>query len=367
MGAEASDLKRSWRQALTVILATFVASRLLLVAIAAIVELALPLAGARPGFTSRPVLSSLTGGDAVFLLGIAADGYHAAPLHGLYLDWAFFPFYPVVVRVVSVLTFGDLAVAGLLVSNVATLAASWLLYRLGVPRLGHRRALLAVVYALIAPGAVAFGMAYTDSLFLALTLAAVLAAERGRWGMMGIAYGLATITRVPGIILGVPLLFVVLSAGKPTWRALLPLALGPLALAGFTYYLWNRFGVWFAFLQAQTPWIKPASSASSGALPTGILPLEILLVATAGIYLFSLVYARVDRLDRASLAYVGVSLLLLLGAQRLLSVERYLAVVWPFNWLFAKRGNFVSVIWPAVSGGLFALFALLHFSGVLAP
>ena len=363
----ATPAERPWRQAILVIGVTFVASRLLLALIALVVEGSLPLSAPRPTFSASPILASLTGSDSVFLLGIARDGYHAAPIHESYLDWAFFPLYPLVVRISSVVTFGNIALAGLLVSNVATVAAAWLMYRFGVPRFGHRRALLATVYLLIAPGAVAFGMAYTDSLFLLLGLAAFMAAERGRWGWMGVAYALATLTRLPGVLLGIPLLLIVVRAEGRSWRSALPLLLGPLALGTFTVYLWQSFGVWFAYLQAQVAWNNPAGTVASGELPSGTEPLAILLIVTLLFYVFLLVYARPDRLDVPSIALMVVSLLTIVGSLRLLSVSRYLAVVWPFSWLIAGRGEWVAVIWPAVSGALFALFAFLNFTQALAP
>ncbi|MEP7216811.1 MAG: glycosyltransferase family 39 protein, partial [Anaerolineaceae bacterium] len=335
--------------------------------IALIVEFTLPISYPRPSFSDAPVLASLTGSDSIFLLGIAANGYHALPIQGAYLDWAFFPLYPLVVRFVSLLTFGDLAIAGVLVANLAALAGAWLLYRIGEPRFGHRRALLAVVYLLIAPGAVAFGMAYTDSLFLLLALVAFGAAQRGRWWLMGSAYHLATLTRLPGIFLAIPLILVILASDKRSWRAALPLVLGPAALGGFTFYLWRQFGVWFAYLQAQVAWNSPPGVAPGGGIQPGVEPLVVLLTLTLILYIFLLVYARPDRLDAGSIAFMLVSIGTALGSLRLLSVARYLGVVWPFSWILAGRGGFVPYLWPALSGALFALYAVLHFTQALAP
>ncbi len=367
VGIDERPMDRPWRHALLVIGATFLASRVLLVLIALIVEFTLPLNYARPSFSTSPVLASLTGSDSVYLLGIAANGYHALPIHDNYLDWVFFPLYPLVVRIATFLTFGNVSLAGVLVSNLALLVSAWLLFRLGERRLGTDRALLAVVYLIIAPGAVAFAMAYSDSLFLMLALLAVGAAERGRWGLMGIAYGLATLTRLPGLLLAVPLLLIVLGSERRSWRAALPLLLGPLALGGFTVYLWQKLGVWFAYLQAQTSWNNPAATVAGGGLPTGTEPLVALMIGTLLFYVFLLVYARPDRLDLPSVSYLLVSLLAVFGSLRLLSVGRYVAVVWPFSWLLAGRGRLTRMLWPAISGALFSLYALLHFAHALAP
>ena len=66
----------------------------------------------------------------------------------------------------------------MIVSNVAFLGALGLLTRLGTLYLGRRRAALAAGLLAIYPFASVFGMAYTESLFLFLMVAAFLAAER---------------------------------------------------------------------------------------------------------------------------------------------------------------------------------------------
>lgn len=349
------------------ILATFVATRLVLVLVAAITETALPIPITLPTYSSTPILASLTGTDSIYLLGIAAQGYHAVPIHDSYMDWAFFPLFPIATRVMSLLTFGNIALAGVLVANLATLAAAFVMYRLGESRLGHRGAVLAVVYLLISPGAVAFGMAYTDSLFLLLALGAFAAAERGRWLAMGVLYGLATLTRMPGLLLAIPLLLVVLNSERGRWRAAAPLVLGPIALLAFTVYLWDRFGVAFAYLNAQAAWNNPAKTVVSGTLPAGAGPLVAILIGTLLVYTFLFVYARVDRLSKPDIALMVVSVLTIIASGRLLSVGRYLAVVWPFSWVLARRGGWMPLLWPAVSGSLFTLHAVLNFTQTLAP
>ena len=58
----------------------------------------------------------------------------------------------------------------------------------------------------------------------------------------------------------------------------------------------------------------------------------------------------------------------ILVSGRLLSSPRYLAVVWPFDWILAKRrASWFVAAWPAISVGLFTIFAVLHFTESLAP
>ena len=359
-----------WRIALPSLLALFVATRLIVIAVAAIVEAQFPLSDPTQAFSSVPILTSLTTSDAVWYLGIARDGYHLAAVAGSYHDYVFFPLFPLLVRVASVLTLGNVALAGVLVANAAAFGAMTLLYRLSVDRLGHEDALRSVAFLAIAPGAVAFAMAYSDSLFLLLSLGAFAAVAGRRDGAMGILYGLAALTRLPGVLLGIPLLvaLIVRDGRMPTARWLW-LALGPLALAAFSGYLWQFSGDPLAFLHGQVAWNEPRlSPVQGGSIATRTQPLFLILAAVLLAYTFLLVYLRTDRtpLAEATLAIVTLATILLSG--RILSAPRYLAIAWPFAQIQAVRQRaWFRASWPIVLAGSFALFAFLHFTAQLAP
>ena len=62
--------------------------------------------------------------DGVHYLRIAQDGY------AYQYTQVFFPLYPVLIKMVSFITFGNFVVAGLLISNVAFIAGLILFYKL---------------------------------------------------------------------------------------------------------------------------------------------------------------------------------------------------------------------------------------------
>ena len=93
------------------ILAIFLASRILIVGAAIVAEYLVPRnAGLAAG--AGPILDSLTAWDGWYYLGIAREGYHAAPVAGAYSDIAFAPLYPLLIRVVSLPFQGFEAIAG---------------------------------------------------------------------------------------------------------------------------------------------------------------------------------------------------------------------------------------------------------------
>ena len=363
-------LSSEWQQALTTIGAVFLATRLVLVAVAISVELLSPVSQATDQATTRPVIGSLTTWDAVYYLGIAREGYHQQPIHDGYRDWVFFPAYPAVVRAASILTLGDFALAGILVSNLAFVAALILLYALSRRHLEASTSRRAVVYLAIAPGAVAFAMAYSESLFLLFAVAAFLAAERGRWVLMALAVAAATLTRLPGVLLLVPLAVLIWDRPATSRSTLGWLVAGPLALAAFGLFQWAALGDPLAFLTAQQAWdvTRSVPSPSPPIVEWVLDSRPYLLVAVIAFHAFLLGYFRPDRIPRAYVAFATVSLLTIFATQRLASFQRYVAIVWPFDWILAgRRASWFRVAWPVISIGLFAVFAALHFSGSLAP
>jgi Dolichyl-phosphate-mannose-protein mannosyltransferase len=360
-----------WREAWGAILALFVASRGVLVLLALVLEGNIPLSYRGPTFTDAPILRSLTGSDSVYLLGIASSGYQAQPVQQAFRDWAFFPLYPIATWAMSFLTVGNVALAGILVANLAFVGALAVLYRLAFPHLGHDRAVLSLAFATFAPGAVAFAMAYTDSLFLLLAAASVLAAEHQRWSWMAALYALATLTRLQGIFLAIPLGILIVQA-SPSWRTpkLGWLLAGPVAFASFATYLGARFGQPLGMFTAQQAWSDIGNAQAGNTTPvlSRFDPIVLLLIGTICLYVFLLVYLRGDRTPFAHAAWAVTSLLVMLATLRIQSAPRYLATAWPFDWLLAnRRAAWFQLVGLAASATLFVVFAVLHFAQALAP
>lgn len=366
-----------WRDAAVAIAAIFIVTRVALALIALFLEGNIPLAYHGATYASGPLLTSLTGEDAVYFLGIAAEGYHGEPVHAAFRDWAFFPLYPLVTRAFSIVTLGNVAVAGVLVANLAFLAALIVLYRLSVIHLGHGRAVRSLAFVAFAPGAVAFAMAYSDSLFLLVASGAFLAAERRRWPFMALLYGLASLTRLQGVLLG-PALAILIVESNGSWRALgawrtrrlLWLGAGPAAFGLFAAYLGLAFGDWLGMFTAQRAW------SDIGREPTGPVtpvldrfdPIVLLLVGVLLAYVVLFLFRRADRPPAAYFVLALVSIGVAVASTRLQSTGRFLAVAWPFSWTLAnRRAEWFEVAGLAGFACLFVIYAFLNFTQALAP
>jgi len=164
------------------------------------------------GHINRPYLAAVPGGwqgvnnwwlnpwttyDSFWFLQIAAKGYDIQ-------STAFFPLYPAMLR-----CFGpdqlNMALAGVILSNVFFLAALCVVYRL--TRLEHSIEMADVTIWLLAysPAAAFFSAVYTESLFLLLLGAAFLALRNNQWLQCSGYAGAAALTRNPGVLIAAAL------------------------------------------------------------------------------------------------------------------------------------------------------------------
>jgi Gpi18-like mannosyltransferase len=353
------------------LVAIFVASRLAILAAAFAAENLIPRNTQLTPGADGPIVRSLTSWDGWYYLGIVANGYQAQPVSGAYSNVAFPPLYPVLVKLLSFPLPAYAGVVAVIVSNVAFLLALGLLVRLGTPYLGRRRAALAAGLLVIYPFASAFAMAYTESLFLLLMVAAFLAAERGNRAWAGVFLALTVLCRVQGVVLIVPLGILMLR--QDGWRpkaSLLWLLLGPLAAAAFLGYVATVTGSTTAYLDAQQAWGRQGigGAAPGKTIGSGFTPYQGALLLTLLATVFLLVYARVDKMR---LEYALVPILFIaaeMSSGSLEAVGRVTMAAFPLVWLIANRRGIVARrAWPLVSAGLFTLIALLSFGGYWVP
>jgi hypothetical protein len=317
------------------------------------------------------LLRALTSWDGWWYLGIARDGYHLAPIQGPYHDYAFLPLFPGLVRVLSSPFPGAEGLIAVLLSHALFAAALVLLFALGRRHLGDRRAAVACFLLGISPFSVMFSMAYGESLFLALSVGAFLAAERGHRPLAGILLALSAVTRLQGAVLAIPLWLVLFRADK--WR-LRPsqawVLLGPLGVSAFLGWVAWFTGSAAAYAANQAEWGRGVigSLDPSQTIAATFNPIQVALLLILCATIWPLVYARVDRIR---VEYVAIPVLFVAAtfvSGNLESIGRYATAAFPIFWLLAgRRSIFWRRGWPALSAGLLGIFSLLSFGGYWAP
>ncbi len=188
--------------------------------------------------------------DAQFYVEIAQSGYP----HGYtYMNGqltgnnlAFFPLYPLLIRIahtVSGLAWGTSAVV---VAWLCAFAAAVVVHRLVRELVSERVAGFAVALVFCQPMAVSLWIAYTESLFLLLAAAALLAARRESWLWAGLLTCLAGLTRSTGIALSAALVVAVLLVARRerrlNWRMVAGGVLGCLGMPAYLGWVGLRVG-----------------------------------------------------------------------------------------------------------------------------
>jgi len=242
------------------VLAAFLVTRVTLVVVAALAVSAIPMSSSIPAEWLRsglnPIFESFSRWDSLHYLDIAWGGYRTSDPSSA----AFFPLFPMLVRLVGEITrFADppgLYAMAVVVANVALFVAAVELVQLARLDFDDATASRAGWYLLVFPTSFFLSAAYGESLFLALSLGAMLACRRQAWWQAGLLGGLAALTRPFGVLIVLPLAIEAWQqrGERPLWRSALVLAPIPLALLGYMAYLGLQFGDPLAFLNAQSDW-----------------------------------------------------------------------------------------------------------------
>jgi hypothetical protein len=212
------------------------------------------------------------------------------------------------------------------------------------------------VLLLVFPASLFFSAVYTESVFLALSAGALLAARRGRFGIAGACAALAALARPNGVLVAAPVAVEALLAWRRGARALpgaLSLALPPLALGLHAVALQRAYGDPLAFVHVKAQWGQHLSPPWTAFLAFNQDP-DHYLVGLGG--LAALVAAWRAGQPASFQLLAALALLVPISAGTLQSLPRYAAVAFPL-FLTAEswtRGRRARAAWIAISVALLA-------------
>jgi hypothetical protein len=323
-----------------------------------------PLAWVHRG--ASPLVDAFARWDSQRYVRIAVDGYSATDPSSS----AFFPLLPALMRALGAITGrADTAgyeIAGVVIANVALVAA--VMGLMALVRLEHDRASASRVgwYLLVFPTTLFLSAAYAESLFLALSIGAVLACRTRRWAIAALLAALAALTRPFGVLVIVPLAIEAWQqrGEVQSWRSVPALLAAPAALAAYSGYLLWKVGDAFAFLHAQSGWgrslmlpwdtfrefFSQPLTLHSGLHSTLDLCFTVVLVA--------LTVASWRLLRHSYASYLTALVLLTLSTGSLLSIGRFAVGWFPVFMVLALAGRYRTFdrAYLVVGGGLSALF-----------
>jgi hypothetical protein len=354
-----------------------VAAVLLVVAVRVLGVVVLAAAAAAEGRSGH---ARLVRWDAQWYAGVARTGYGRTVVHpdGRHLsDYAFFPLYPALERVLSAVTGLAYVDAGLVVSWVGTAAAAWGIYAVGERVSGVRAGVvLAVLWAALPIGIVT-SMAYSEALFTALAAWALHATLARRWLLAGALAAGAGLTRPVGVAVAVAVMAA--AAGHALHdrdpRAGAAVVLAPLGLMGFVAWVGWRTGQPLGYLRVADGWGNGFDGGRAFAAWTlrhftsGEWVLGLLLVLGVAVLVGLFAAAVRDGQPPSLLVFAGLLLLLALTTSGYFgSKPRYLLPAFPLLLPVAVRLARMSLPWAGtVLGSLTAASAAYGAVWLLGP
>lgn len=296
----------------------------------------------------------------------------------------FFPLLPLLLRVTGLAFAGNLTLAGLVVAGVAYIAAMAGMYAFVREDFGAAVARRTLLYTSVFPTAFFLFAPFSEALFLALAVWALLLARRGAWGWAALLALLLGLTRAQGVLLAAPLAWeavrqwrVAAPPERRAWGRWIPAALTP-ALPGvglLAFLIYGKLAVGQTALQTQqelwgnairAPWaVLAASWQHIRTRPDGVETLNFALVLACA----ALLTVGLRRLPTLYILYAAPQLLLIATHENevapLLSAMRYLLVLFPVFTLAALAGRRrrLHYAWLVVSVLLLAFLLYTFLSG----
>jgi hypothetical protein len=241
-----------------------------------------PVAEAVWRLSSNELVNLLARWDTYYYYAIATDGYQWDPAVFSHQNVVFFPLYPVMMRVVGAALGGRPMIAALVISWVAFGTAMVVLSRLVRLEMGGMYVWPVLLLVSTFPYAFFFSVAYTESLFLLVSVSAFYFMRRGRWGPAACAAVLTGLTRPNGFWLAGPLAWIALSEGyehtaddrshrvRRAWAALGVACLPVVGTAIYSIFLWVRFSDALAWMHGQAAWGVPLLGRHSAPDPVNL-------------------------------------------------------------------------------------------------
>jgi hypothetical protein len=230
---------------------------------------------------------------------------------------------------------------------------------------GEAAAWRAVTLLFSFPAAYFLAAPFSEALFLSTVLASVYAARTGRWAGAGAAGALATGTRLTGIALGPALLVEIIVRKAGVRESVRRLAWISIAATGFlTYLAINQLvhGDPLYFVEVQRtnwgmqlvpPW-EPVHGAIEALLAGGTNYTFTFIytgIVAGFIVALPLLVLAVGRLRLADVVYGWTGFLLIASASWLISLPRYLLVLYPLFVVGARFTRSPGVFIPVILAG----------------
>jgi len=293
--------------------------------------------------------------DGQWYLHIARYGYHAAAVQpggvaGGHHDFAFYPGWPLLIRLISLNGILPLDQVAVVLANLLFVLAAVTAFHLFADRFDERTALWGTLLLCFNPVAYVFSMAYTESLFVLLV--ALYFVDRYRKGAPLFA-GAATLVRVSGLAIGVSAAAMLLIDRGRRVRAAAVAAAVALAFGAWWLYIWRLTGNFFGWFLGSPDWQRDQGIPAIGKEYALHQSWEIVWIAFVALMIVGSVLLIRRHADMAVYGLVTIGLTLV-GAPAW-SMPRHAMVAFPAFAAIASR------LGPRLSAVLVVVFMVGEF------
>ena len=303
--------------------------------------------------------------DSYWYVDIAEHGYYLRQDTAL-ANVVFFPLYPLLMAIIGFILLGNYVLAGWILSSTFLFLALLYLYKLTKEFHPDVDPHLPLVLLLIFPTAFFLNAVYTESLFLFLSVAAIYYAKKKKNLSTGTAAFLASLTRVTGVLLVFPLIFEYLRHKNLSFKLLfntrvLPVLIPIVGLFGFFLYHAIAFADPILFFRVEAAWGRIFSpnidhlmfSTHPSIVHFGLDVLFLCIAVACTIAVFK-------KFGKTYGSYMAATLFVALVTGTLMSIGRYILVLFPMYILIASISNiYFRYTWMFVSILLFAVTTIL--------
>lgn len=277
--------------------------------------------------------------DGVHYLGIAQHAY------SYQYTQAFFPLYPIIIKIASYLTLGNYLLAALIVSNIFFLCTLLLFYKFVALKYHQKTAFWSCIFLSAFPTSFYFGAVYTESLFLFLIICSFYLYEKEKLWQSYLVSALSSGTRLIGLFVA-PFLI----KKKKLW--FYPFLVVPLGFLAYVLYLKIEFNNPLYFLSSQEIFGQARSTNHIVLLPQVFFRYLKIILTTSGLTLMtalfelgSTIFAYLvlmfsyKKIDFRYLAFAFVAITIPTFTGTLASMPRYILVAFPIYIYLAMIKN----------------------------
>ena len=335
------------------------------------------------GYSTNPpqlLMNQFAKWDGPHYMYIAQNGYTNQGDAANFI--VFFPLYPFIVRLIT-FDFAYINLSGLIISNISSLIAVIYLFKLAKLDYSDSVAKKAVLFLSVFPTAYFLSAVFTESLFLALTIASLYYARNAKWAYTGVVGLLASLTRIAGLLLLLVLIVEYLHQKEWKIKAIDPkLIWTSLPAIGFLIYLLINYqvtGNFFTFIEIErTHWsetLNPINGflgavgwSTNGAFPDSlIIGYAQIIFAALGLTMViaGFIAAYKHKLRPSYAVYTLLIWMLAVATSFWISIPRYVLSMFPMFILFAllSRKKAVTTMLSMVSFAALAFFTWLFATG----